>query len=421
MVAGVKRTVAIRSEHEKAMRSAHRELLDKRAGLATIIGTVVFSLETIEPWLDFHDLMAVKIQLAGVCVTTCVAAFLFFTAWGARHRLSLFTFGFLVSVASFETIVCYERAFGTTYSEAFPVFFAFYCVLIPTTVLQTGFVGLAILTLISVPEVLVTGEPGRLVTDSIGSATAFAVLLSGRHIANVSWEREFAARRMQSDFVSAVSHEFLNPLQSLLLWTEQLASGRIANEKDKSECYQRLLKDTHRLARLVEGLLRFGRMEANIVSYNFDNIDLAEFVPQVAREFERELEVADHRVVVRVSDDTPLVKADSEAFRCVLWNLLDNAVKYSPGCEEVWVDVGREGDRAVVRVSDEGIGIPDAEQPHIFERFVRGEAATIKAMRGTGLGLALVHNIVTVHGGTIKLQSKPGQGSAFTVLLPVVK
>ena len=421
MVAGMKRVIAFSDERESARRSAHGQLLDRRAAQATIVGIVAFSLETVEPWLDFHDLMAVKIQLAAVCVMICTAAVFFFTTWGAQHKLALFTFGYLVCVAGYEAVVCHERAFGTTYSDGFVVFFAFYCVLIPTTVLHTGLIGLAVLLVTAVPEVLVTGEIGRLGTAAIGAAAAFAVLLSGRRIANESWEREFAARRLQSDFVSAVSHEFLNPLQALRLWTEQLAAGRIANEKDRSDCYQRLVQGTHRLTRLVEGLLRFGRMEGNIVRYEFDNIDPAEFVPKVSREFERDGDLANHRIVVRVSGDTPLIKADGDALRCVLWNLLDNAVKYSPGCEEVRVDVGREDGHAVVRVSDRGLGIPDAEQPHIFEKFVRGEAATINAIRGTGLGLTLAHNIMTAHGGKIRVQSKAGQGSTFTLLLPLVK
>src|SRR5580692_1860844 len=114
---------------------------------------------------------------------------LFLTRWGARHKLGLFTFGLLAAVAGFEAIVCHERAFGTAYSDGFMVFFAFYCVMIPTPVLHTALVGVAMLTVTAVPEVMVTGDIGRLCIAAVGAATGFAILLCGRHIANLLWER----------------------------------------------------------------------------------------------------------------------------------------------------------------------------------------------------------------------------------------
>ena len=114
------------------------------------------------------------------------------------------------------------------------------------------------------------------------------------------------------------------------------------------------------------------------------------------------------------------VHADREALARAIWNLLDNAAKYSPGCLTVWADVEREQERAAIRIRDRGFGIPTAEQVRIFEKFVRGEAAKQAGIRGTGLGLAMVHHIVMAHGGEIRLESKTGEGSAFTLLLPAV-
>ena len=209
-------------------------------------------------------------------------------------------------------------------------------------------------------------------------------------------------------------------MTSLCLLTEQLASGRISAAEDQAEYYGILARESQRLRRLVEGLLNFGRMEAGAVEYRFETIDPAELVQTVAREFEHDVEANGFRVEVKVNGDTPLLRADRAALACAVWNLLDNAVKYSPECLTVWADVAREEGRAAIRVRDHGSGIPAAEQARIFDKFVRGEAAKQASIRGTGVGLAMVHHIVEAHGGEIRLESKIGEGSVFTLLLPAV-
>ena len=246
------------------------------------------------------------------------------------------------------------------------------------------------------------------------------LILTGAYLIGRSVARELAVSRLQSDFVSAVSHEFRTPLTSLCLLTEQLASGRISNDADRAEYYGILARESQRLRRLVEGLLNFGRMEAGAVEYRFETIDPAELVQTVAREFEHDVEANGFRVEVKVNGDTPLLRADRAALACAVWNLLDNAVKYSPECLTVWADVAREEGRAAIRVRDHGSGIPAAEQARIFDKFVRGEAAKQASIRGTGVGLAMVHHIVEAHGGEIRLESKIGEGSVFTLLLPAV-
>jgi signal transduction histidine kinase len=103
----------------------------------------------------------------------------------------------------------------------------------------------------------------------------------------------------------------------------------------------------------------------------------------------------------------------------VFWNLLDNAVKYSPERRTVWVDLSEAGQRIMVRVRDQGLGIPAAEQREIFRKFVRGAASKNASIRGAGVGLAMAQQIVAAHGGDISVESEPGQGSVFTVLLPL--
>lgn len=253
-----------------------------------------------------------------------------------------------------------------------------------------------------------------------GLAAITLLILAGSYLTGRSLTRELALSRLQSDFVSAVSHEFRTPLTSLCLLTEQLAAGRISTEVEKAEYYDVLARESQRLRRLVEGLLNFGRMEAGAIEYRFETIDPAELVQAVAREFEQDVEGRGYHVEFHANGDTPLLRADRAALACAVWNLLDNAVKYSPECQTVWADVADDQGRAAIRVRDHGFGIPAAEQAHIFEKFVRGETARQASIRGTGVGLAMVHHIVTAHGGEIRLESKSGEGSTFTLLLPAV-
>jgi signal transduction histidine kinase len=106
--------------------------------------------------------------------------------------------------------------------------------------------------------------------------------------------------------------------------------------------------------------------------------------------------------------------------RCVFWNLFENAVKYSPDCDTVWVNLKRSGSNVEIVVRDRGVGIPHAEHRMIFEKFVRGAAARESNVGGAGIGLAMARQIVRAHGGDITLESAPGQGSTFRVLLPAL-
>jgi signal transduction histidine kinase len=251
-----------------------------------------------------------------------------------------------------------------------------------------------------------------------GLAAITVLFLAGIWLIGRAVTRELAVGRLQSDFVSAVSHEFRTPLSSICLLTELLEAGRVAGDVDRTAYYGVLARDSRRLRRLVDGLLNFGRMEAGAMQYRFDTIDPAELVREVAREFQHCSDGAGCEIEVNIHDDAPLLHADRAALDCVIWNLLDNAVKYSPECPTVGIDVERQNGWAAIRVRDRGRGIAPAEQQRIFEKFVRGEGAKQSGTPGTGIGLALVRHIVAAHQGEIHLQSTPDKGSTFTVLLP---
>ena len=231
--------------------------------------------------------------------------------------------------------------------------------------------------------------------------------------------RELAAARLQSDFVSAVSHEFRTPLTSMGHLTELLDKGAIVDEERRREYFSVLARETERLRRLVEGLLNFGRMEAGVLRYRLEPLDLAELTGKVTAEFRSESPFAGRPIEMKWDGVQVPVRADCEAISCALWNLVDNAAKYSPEEAEIVVEVTRAGSRAEIRVRDRGPGIPAHEQEEIFRKFVRGATAKSSGVRGAGIGLAVARHLVRAHGGELLLESAPGQGSVFTIALPL--
>jgi len=251
-----------------------------------------------------------------------------------------------------------------------------------------------------------------------GLAMMGVMVLAGGYFTMRAVSRELAVSRLQSDFVSAVSHEFRTPLTSMLHLTDSLDRGIVSDEARRRQYYAALTHETTRLHRLVESLLNFGRLEAGAFEYRFEPVDLAALVGDVVDEFRKEFAASGHHFDFRADHNLPPLRVDREALGRALWNLLDNAVKYSPGRPTIWVDLEREGKRVAIRVRDQGPGIPAEEQKEIFNKFVRGSAARASSVKGTGVGLATVRHLVRAHGGEVRVDSRPGEGSTFTILLP---
>jgi len=233
--------------------------------------------------------------------------------------------------------------------------------------------------------------------------------------------RELEVARLQSDFVSAVSHEFRTPLASLRQLSELLTDGRVPSEKRREEYYEGLRRESERLYRLVESLLDFGRMEAGAREYRFELLETESFFRGVVEEFAQEARELGYRVEIAQQGHLPRVQADQEALARAVWNLLDNAVKYSPQCKTVWAEAACENSQVAIRVRDKGLGIAPREQKQIFKKFVRAASAEASGTKGTGLGLTMVQHIVAAHGGQVYVNSEPGIGSTFTILLPSAK
>jgi two-component system phosphate regulon sensor histidine kinase PhoR len=258
---------------------------------------------------------------------------------------------------------------------------------------------------------------GRLTVLGIVVMSLF--LVTGVYFIGRAVRREMELARLQADFVSAVSHEFRTPLAAMRQLSEVLAAGRVPDQARQIQYFEALSSESRRLQRLVENLLDFGRLQAGGAVYRFQPVEPRALVERVVTEFRGQVSPASCHVDVVGTDECGRVLADPDAVGLALYNLLDNAVKY--GGTEPHVDVSweREGSRIGLRVRDNGPGVPPEERARIFERFVRGSAAASASVRGTGIGLALVKQIATGHGGDVAVEPAPGTGSVFTIWLPV--
>jgi len=253
-----------------------------------------------------------------------------------------------------------------------------------------------------------------------GLAITALLTLAGGYFTARGTARELAAARLESEFVSAVSHEFRTPLTSLRHLTDLLAHGAIPDEERRRQYYAVMSRETERLQGLVERLLDFGRMEAGRREYAHELADPADVVEAVIKEFGADGRLAHRRLRVTAPNASVhrSICVDRAAMELVFRNLIENALKYSPDSAPVHIDLAESNDGIAIRVRDEGAGILRSERDAIFEKFVRGSAARTLEVKGTGVGLAMVRHIVRAHGGEVTVESEPGRGSTFTVMLP---
>jgi signal transduction histidine kinase len=177
-------------------------------------------------------------------------------------------------------------------------------------------------------------------------------------------------------------------------------------------------KESQRLTQLINNILDFSRIEAGRKEYRFAPTSVARIVSDVLEAYRFQIEQQGFELSVDVEPGLPEVEADSEALGQALLNLVNNAIKYSRETKSIALSVRRAGERVAISVADKGIGVPKAEQRKIFEKFYRGEASLVHETKGSGLGLSLVEHIMEAHGGTVEIESAPGKGSTFTLVLP---
>jgi signal transduction histidine kinase len=233
-------------------------------------------------------------------------------------------------------------------------------------------------------------------------------------------KRELEIARLRADFVSTVSHEFRSPLTGIRQLGGMLLDGRVTDPEKQRGYFKMIVQESDRLSRLVENILDFSRMEEGRREYRFEPLDPSPWLRTLVADFVTEIAANGAAVEADIQDGLPPISADKEALGSAVRNLLDNAVKYSPGSKTVWLDARAEGDAVMISVRDKGVGISEHDRKRMFDRFYRAEGEISKRVKGAGLGLSLVKHVVTAHGGTVECQSRVGEGSIFTIRLPAV-
>ncbi len=232
--------------------------------------------------------------------------------------------------------------------------------------------------------------------------------------------REASLSRLQSDFVSKVSHELKTPLTSIRLFSETLALRR-GDVLAEDKCIQGLERETTRLQELIDRLLDWGRMESGRREFVIRETDLRSMLDNALDAFETHRQRRSVELHVDTPPDSLRVKADRGAVSDALLNLLINAFKY--GGDPVKIGVTVEATERFVKVSvtDNGAGIPAAEHKRIFQKFYRVDDRLSREREGSGLGLAIVKHVMKAHKGRVELESHPGRGSTFSLILPRAK
>ena len=231
--------------------------------------------------------------------------------------------------------------------------------------------------------------------------------------------REVRVAELKSNFVASVSHDLKTPLALIQLFAETLELGRVRTPERAQEYYRIINGESKKLTRLIENILDFSRMEAGLRPYRMEPADLSESVSKVLTRMETQFSQAHFTVTSKIEADLPRILADEGAAEQAIENLLANAMKYSGDRKHIEIAARRVDGHIVVSVTDHGIGISRREQGRIFRKFYRVQRELGGGPQGTGLGLAIVDHTMRGHGGFVRVESEPDQGSTFSLHFPI--
>lgn len=230
---------------------------------------------------------------------------------------------------------------------------------------------------------------------------------------------EMEVARIKADFVANVSHELKTPLALIRMFGETLETGIVSSEEKRKEFYGIIRKESERLTHLINNVLDFSQMDAGSKLYNFEEADVVEVVRSTLEAYKFHIRDLGFQVESRISSEPIITRMDKDAISQALLNLLSNATNYAADRKYICLEVRKNARTARISVTDHGVGIPKKELNKIFDKFYRASTAKTKETRGAGLGLSLVKHIVEAHKGRLEVESVVGQGSTFTIRIPL--
>lgn len=267
------------------------------------------------------------------------------------------------------------------------------------------------------PELVIGGLPASrlpMVLALLGVAAGLFL------VAVLQLRRERALEAMRSEFVASVSHELRTPLTQIRMFAETLRLGRVRSEEERRQSLEIIDRESQRLSCLVDNLLQFSRSAHPLRPLELEALEAAPLVAGIVESFRPVATGAGVRIVSRVSS-SGRIRVNADGWRQVLLNLLDNAVKYGPPGQEIEVTLDRVDGKVRLTVEDEGPGIPPAERERVFARFHRLERDRASTVAGTGIGLAVVRELVLLHGGRCGVEAGRRGGARVVVEIPEVR
>ena len=281
-----------------------------------------------------------------------------------------------------------------------------YLVVVPTTLILS--VGIVLMFIGNIFNVLF----GLLTVSFV------LVVVTGVVLVLVFLRREANLSELQADFVSKVSHELRTPLTSIRLFVETMARSR-SDQSTQDKCLEALGSETERLTQLIERLLDWGRMEAGRRQFEMRDEPVSAVVDDAVRSFALiRASNPELRMTAEVEPGLPRVHVDRAAMVDAVGNLLSNALKYGGDPPTISLRARNIPGGVAVEVTDNGDGIPGVEHRRIFEKFYRIDDRLSRSKEGSGLGLAIVKHVARAHHARVTVESAPGQGSRFTIVLP---
>jgi signal transduction histidine kinase len=233
--------------------------------------------------------------------------------------------------------------------------------------------------------------------------------------------KELQLSKMKSDFISTVSHEFKSPLTSIRHITDMLVFKRVPTESKKQEYYEIIQQQSERLSHLINNILDFSKLEEGEKNFRFEPVSMDQILQEIVLSFKHSIPDKDFKVSYKHEKRLPMINADKVAITQVIHNLLDNAFKYSGSSDLIEVYAKSDKKSVVISVKDFGIGISPDDKEKIYSRFYRVSNDHTQQVKGSGIGLTIVKQIIESHGGTVSHESKVGSGSTFIIKLPILK
>lgn len=228
---------------------------------------------------------------------------------------------------------------------------------------------------------------------------------------------QYRIDKLQKEFVANVSHELKTPITTIKSYAETLLDGALEEKSIAEEFLNVINSESDRMSRLVSDLLRLSRMDYEQTKWNRETINLCDMVVLVVKKLQIQIKNKNIKVHLDVPREFN-IKFDRDGFEQILLNIAGNAVKYTPDNGNVWVDAKRNNDNIVIRVTDDGRGIPKQDQIRIFERFYRVDKARARGLGGTGLGLSIAKQIAEAHNCTIAVNSEIDEGTEMIITIP---